>query len=101
MNLPAAGGEVSVKTQISEDSSCAFRKKWKNCLPDSFAAKAKPNEAERETKPSYNVSSAIKTAAIAAMPSVAMTNVSACNDAAGWCNDGFLFSSLCMGIFLA
>ncbi len=33
MNLPAAGGEVSVKTQISENSSCASRKKSKNCLP--------------------------------------------------------------------
>ena len=44
MNLPATGGEESVKTPISENSSCAV------AFPDAFAAKAKPNEADGESK---------------------------------------------------
>ena len=44
MNLPATSGEESVKTPISENSSCAV------AFPDAFAAKAKPNEADGESK---------------------------------------------------
>jgi len=101
MNLPPQAGRDLSKHRSRKTVHAPLERSGNTAFPDSFAAKAKPNEADRETKPGYNDRIAIKTAAIAAIPSVAKTSVSARNDAAGWYTGWFLFGSHCTGILLA